>query len=91
MLFSDVQQSGLVIYMCVYVCERLCMGFPGGSDGKESVCNAGDAGSIPGRGISPGEGNGNPLQYSWLQNPMDRGAWLAIVHGITKSCTQLSN
>ena len=50
-------------------------GFPGGSDGKASACNAGDLGSIPGLGRSPGEGNGNPLQYSCLENPMDRGAW----------------
>ena len=49
--------------------------FPGGSDDKESVCKAGDLGSIPGSGRSPGEGNGNPLQYSCLENPMDRGAW----------------
>ena len=49
--------------------------FPGGSDGKESVYNAGDPGSIPGSGRSPGEGNGNPLQYYYLQNPMDTGAW----------------
>ena len=52
-------------------------GFPGGSDGKESVCNAGDPGSIPGLGRSPGEGNGYPLQYSCLSNSMDRGAWQA--------------
>ena len=51
------------------------LGFPGGSDGKESVYNAGDLGLIPGLGRSPGEGNGNPLQYSCLENPMDRGAW----------------
>ena len=50
-------------------------GLPGGSDGKVSVCNAGDPGSIPGLGRSPGEGNGNPLQYYCLENPMDRGAW----------------
>ena len=50
-------------------------GFPGGSDGKASVCDAGDLGSIPGLGRSPGEGNGNALQYSCLENPMDRGAW----------------
>ena len=55
--------------------------FPGGSDGKESACNAGDLGSIPGLGTSPGEGNGNPLQYSCLENPMDGGAWWATVHG----------
>ena len=79
MLFSGVQQNDSVIRVCVCVCVSLCMGFPGGSDGKESVCNAGDTGSIPGWGISPGEGNGNPLQYAWMENPMDRGAWLAAV------------
>ena len=63
--------------------------FPGGSDGEESTCNAGDLGSIPGLGRSPGGGNGNPLQYSCLENPMDRGAWSSIVHGVTKSQTQL--
>ena len=51
------------------------LGFPGGSDGKASACNAGDLGSIPGLGRSPGEGNGNPFQYSCLENPMDRGVW----------------
>ena len=56
-------------------------GFPGGADGKQSARNAGDLGSIPGSGRSPGEGNGNPLQYSCLENPMDRGAWWATVHG----------
>ena len=60
-------------------------GFPGGSDGKESACNEGDPSSTPGLGRSPGEGNGNPLQYSYLGNPMDRGAWWATVHGVTKS------
>ena len=59
---------------------------PGGSDSKASACNAGDLGSIPGSERSPGEGNGNPLQYSWLENPMDRG-----VHGVSKSRTRLSN
>ena len=54
-------------------------GFPHSSIGKESACNAGDPCSIPGSGISPGEGNGNPLQYSCLKNPMDRGAWWATV------------
>ena len=65
--------------------------FPGGTEGKVSACNAGDPGSIPGSGRSPGEGNGNPLQYSCLENPMDRGAWWATVHGVAKSRTQLSN
>ena len=64
--------------------------FPGGSVGKESACNAGDPGSIPGLGRSPGEGNGNPLPYSCLENRMDRGAWWATVHGVIKSWTRLS-
>ena len=59
-------------------------GFPCGSDGKESDCNVGDSGSIPGLGQSPGEGNGNPLQYSCLENPMDRGAWQTTVHGVAE-------
>ena len=67
------------------------MGFPGGSDGKESVCNAGDQGLIPESGRSPGEGNDNPLQYSCLENSMDREAWRATVYGVAKSQTQLSN
>ena len=61
-----------------------------GSDGKESACNAGDLGSIPGSGSSPGEGNGNPLQYSCLENPMDGRTWWATVHGVAKSRTRLS-
>ena len=65
--------------------------FPGGSDGKESACNTGDMGSIPELGKSPEERNGNLLQYSCLENPMDRGAWWATVHGVTKSRTQLSD
>ena len=59
----------------------------GGSDGKESACNAEDLGSTPGSGRSPGEENGNPLQYSCLDNPVDRGAWQATAHGVTKSRT----
>ena len=65
--------------------------FPGGSDSKESACDAGDLDSIPGSLISPEEGNGNPFQYSCLENPMVRGAWRAIAHGVAKSQTQLSN
>ena len=61
------------------------MGFPGGSDDKESSCNAGDPGTVPGSGRSPGEGNGNPLQYSCLENPKDRGTCRAIVHGFAES------
>ena len=61
--------------------------FPGGSDGKEPACNAGDLGSVPGLGRSPGGGNGNSLQYSCLENSMDRGTWWVTVHGVTKSQT----
>ena len=60
------------------------LGFPGGSEIKASACNAGDLGSIPGLGRFPGEGNGNPLQYSCLENPIDGGAWLATVHGLQR-------
>ena len=67
------------------------MAFLGGSDGKESAYNEGDSDSVPGSGTSAGEGNGNPLQYSCLENFMDRGAWQPTVHGVTKSWTQLSN
>ena len=67
------------------------MGFPGGSEVKASARSAGDLGSIPGLGRSPGEGNGNPLQYSCLENPMDGGAWWATVHGVAKSLTRLSD
>ena len=70
---------------------RHIKGFPGGSEVKASACNVGDLGSIPGLGRSPGEGNGNPLQYSCLDNPMDGGAWWATVHGIAKSWTRLSD
>ena len=68
--------------------------FPGGSDSKVSAYNAyhvGDPGSIPGSGRSPGEGNGNPLQYSCLENPMDGGAWKAAVHGVAEGRTRLSD
>ena len=67
------------------------MSFPGGSDSKESACNAGDLSSIPRSGRCPGEGNSYPLQYSCLENPMDRRPWQATVHGITKSRTWLSD
>ena len=63
--------------------------FPGGSDGKESACSAGDTGLILGLGRCPGEGNGSPLQYAYLENPMDRGAWWAAVYGVAQSRTQL--
>ena len=70
---------------CRGLCREGC--FPGGSDCKESACNAGDLGLIPRSGKSPGEGNGYPLQYSCLENHMDRGSWWATVHGIIKSQT----
>ena len=63
------------------------MGFPGGSDCKESACKAGDLVLIPGSGRFPGEGNGNPLQYSGLENSVDRGTWWATVHGVAESIT----
>ena len=65
--------------------------FPVGSDSKESTCNAGDPGFVPGLGRYPGGENGNPLQYSCLENPMDRGSWWAAAHGIAKSWPQLSD
>ena len=77
-----------------YLKLQMRKGFPGGSDGKEFAYNAGDPGLIPGWGRSPGEGNGNPLQYSGLGNPMERGAWRATAHGITKeldTTEQLNN
>ena len=77
-------------WLCwVFIAVRRC--FPGGSDGKESTCNVGDPSSIPGSGRPPGEGNGNPLQYSCLENPMDQGAWWATVHGVAKSQTRLND
>ena len=74
-------------------CKTVDKGFPDGPVGKESTCNAGDTGnvgSVPGSGRSPGEGNGNPLQYSCMENPMDRGAWWAIIQRVEKSQTLLS-
>ena len=68
---------------------QIVLGFPGSSNSKTSACNARDPGEIPGSGRSPGERNGNPLQYSYLENFIDRGAWQATVHGTTKSWTQL--
>ena len=67
------------------------LGCPGSPDSEESTCSAGDRGSIPGSGRSPGEGEGSPLQYSRLENPMDRGAWRAAVHGVAKHQTRLGD
>ena len=75
----------MIIFSYIHISCYMSIGFPCGSDGKESACNAGNLGSISGLGRSPGGGNGNPLQYSCLKNPMDREAWWATVHGVTKS------
>ena len=81
--------QNIYIYTYTHTHIHIYMDFPGGSDGKASACNSGDMGLISGSGRSPGEGNGNPLQYSCLENPTDRGAWWATVHGVAKS--QLSD
>ena len=78
-----------VLSLHLNVLSRLVMGFPGGAEVKASACNLGDLGSIPGSGRSPGEGNGNPLQYSCLENPRDRGAWWAAIYGVTQSQIRL--
>ena len=70
-----------IFFFSFLFCISGLLGFPGGSDGKESTCNAGELGSLPRLGRSPGEGNGNPLQYSCLENLLDGGAWWATVHG----------
>ena len=82
---SECPSFSMSFHLCINV------GLPLGSDGKVSACNAGDPGSIPGSGRSPGEGNGNPLQCSCLQNSMDGEAWWVTVHGVAKSWTQLSD
>ena len=79
--------SLVLIYVLLYICQD----FPSSFEGKESGPNAGDPGSVLGLGRSPGEENGNPLQYSCLENSMNRGAWRATVHGVTKSWTRLSD
>ena len=81
---GGVFQRVLALYLC-FGSVTLVRGFPGGSDGKESVCITGDLGSIPGSGRSPREGNGYPLQYSCLENPMGRGTWWATVLGDSES------
>ena len=73
----------------IHTYTHISKGFPGGLVSKESTCNAGDPGLIPGLGISLGERNGNPLQYSCPKNYMNRGAWQATVHGVSKSWTRL--
>ena len=83
----EVQQGAQGASLMAPGIERDVVSFPGGSEVKASAFNAGDLGSIPGLGSSPGKGNGTPLQYSCLENPMDGGAWWATVHGVTKSRT----
>ena len=86
---SSVQHTQHLLYVRLFLGgKHTCRG---GSDSKESACNAGHPGSIPGSGRSPGKGNGNPLQCSRLENSMDRGAWQASVRGVAKSQTRLSN
>ena len=82
---------GLHSYAQAFFCGFSLMSFPCSSVGKASACSAGDLGLIPRLGRSPGEGNGNPLQYACLENPMDRGAWWAAVHGVAKSGARLSD
>ena len=82
--YKDDSLIELYIYIYTHI-------FPGGSEGKASACKAGELGSIPGSERSPGEGNGNPLQYACLEHSMDRGAWWATVHEVTKSQTRLSD
>ena len=77
----------MYVSACNWVETGPFWGFPGSSVSKETACSGGDPGSIPGSEISPGEGNGNPLQYSCLENPMDREAWRAAVHGVSESQT----
>ena len=87
---TGIEECGQKVQISSYKINKLqgCKSdFPGGSVGKESACNTGDLGSIRGLERSPGERNGNPLQYSCLENSMDRGAWWATVHGVTKRWT----
>ena len=81
----------LIYNYTYYILVAYILGFPGDSEGKVSACNVGNQGSIPGSGRAPGEGNGNPLQYFCLGNPMDREAWGATVYGVAKSQTQFSD
>ena len=82
---TDGLDDFLELFTTIY--KGALVGFPDGSDNKDSACSAEDPSLIPGLGRSPGERNGNPLQYSCLENPMDRGAWWATVHGVAESDT----
>ena len=90
-LTNFLLMDGAVFPPCSLPGAKLWWDFLGGSEGKVSVFDAGDLGSVPALERSLGEGNGNPLQYYCLENPMDRGAWLATVYGVAKSQTQLSD
>ena len=81
-LYFDHCKSISFIFIYIYIC--ICLGLPGDSDGKESAYTAGDLGLIPGSGRSPGEGHSNPLQYSCLENSIDRDAWVATVYAVAK-------
>ena len=83
--------NGLELFSCCFCYLQVAQEVSGGSDGKESACSVGGQGLIPGSGRSPGKGNGNPLQYSCLENPLDGGAWQATVHGVAKSRTWLNS
>ena len=88
---NDLKKNMCVLFQIyIYIHTRI-RDSPGGSDGKASACNAGGPDSIPGLGRFPGEGDGNPLQYSCLESPMDGGAWWATVHRVAKSRTRLSD
>ena len=85
--FEEMTDSIRSVYSVKFYRIFTARGFPSSSDDKTFACSARDRGSIPGSGRSPGEGKGNPLQYSGLENPMDRGAWWATVHGVGESQT----
>ena len=86
-IHAHILTHALSLFPSLFTSLTLTVDFPGGSDGEASAYNAGDLGSIPGSGRSPGEGNGTPLQYSCLENPMDGEAWWATVHGVAESDT----
>ena len=90
-LRADVFNCDEIKLINFFILQFTILGFPGASEVIVSAWNVGDSGLIPESGRSPGEGNGNPLQYSCLENPMEGGAWWATVHGVTKSRTRLND